>query len=673
MNKSLLLSLLALFMLGVSAWWLTRRPNEPTLSEADRLIAEAAQVANKSTRDGDAESGDAESGGSKQSSNDPRLTYPTIFRNVKPQVAYMGDSNCAQCHQELCTTFHQHPMGRSASLAGGDKLEELGPEAMNPCQVGPYELRVRIEDGKMTHSLSAKTRDGETLPSVDFPTTIAIGSGTRGRSYLVYDADSVWQSPVSWFTTKKRWDVSPGFDLGTATQRPTITQCLYCHVNHHEVIPDTINRYKLPLSSLQLSIGCERCHGPGELHSKERTDGKPLDSAHPGIDTSIVNPKHLSDDLQLSICAQCHLSGKSRVTRKDRLEHDFRPGLPLELFINAFLTHPEAQFKNKAVGHFDQMLLVKCRTLNGGKLLCTTCHDPHQSYEPQEAQRRYIDDCKSCHQTQVCSETQELRAKQQDNCIKCHMPTNSNTNIAHVSLTDHRILRRPSEPLASNNGPMDQAVLVPYFQSDLLTAAEKDRDLGIALAGFSDKMPPNLPIKKPTLDQARVRLREAVERSPEDTDAWIALSTVEVGSGNPNGAFAAMQSAMRAAPRNEDVLAQFAFVAEIAGKLDLAIGALNDLVAINPSSTDYRLKRMVMQVANGDFYQAQAESQELLRINPLQPTARLIQGMCLYGQGDKTAGRREVDIAMNLASSQQQKAMIQSWFNRFVAFQSKTE
>jgi tetratricopeptide (TPR) repeat protein len=253
------------------------------------------------------------------------------------------------------------------------------------------------------------------------------------------------------------------------------------------------------------------------------------------------------------------------------------------------------------------------------------------------------------------------------------MPTNSNTNIAHVSLTDHRILRRPSEPLASNNGPMDQAVLVPYFQSDLLTSDEKDRDLGIALAGFSDKMPPNLPIKKPTLDQARVRLREAVERSPEDTDAWIALSTVEVGSGNPNGALAAMQSAMRAAPRNEDVLAQFAFVAEIAGKLDLAIGALNDLVAINPSSTDYRLKRMVMQVANGDFYQAQAESQELLRINPLQPTARLIQGMCLYGQGDKAAGRREVDIAMNLASSQQQKAMIQSWFNRFVAFQSKTE
>lgn len=665
MNKSLLLSLLALATLGVCAWWLTQRPSQPTPKDLDQLIAQSNEIPTDPISKTSAKS--------KSASSDPRLTYPTIFRNVKPDVEYVGDSNCAQCHQELCTTFHQHPMGRSAIIAGGDDLEKLDPQSMNPCQVGPYELSVRIEGGKMIHSLSAKTADGEVLPSVEFPTAIAIGSGTRGRSYLVYDADSVWQSPVSWFSTKSRWDVSPGFDLGTASQRPTTTQCLYCHIDQHEKIPDTVNRYKLPLSKLQLSIGCERCHGPGQLHSQERTEGKALDASHPGIDTSIVNPKHLAEDLQLSICGQCHLSGKARVTRKDRMEHEFRPGLPLELFINAFLTHPEAKFKNKAVGHFDQMLQAKCKTPTGGKLLCTTCHDPHQSFDPQEAQRRYINDCKSCHQSLVCSETQETRDKQQDNCIHCHMPTNRNTNIAHTSLTDHRILRRPGDSVASNDAPLDQAVLVPYFQNNVLSADEQDRDLGIALANFSDKMPPNLPIKRPTVEQARARLKAAVEKHPDDIDAWIALSTVELGGGNPEGALAAMQSAMRAAPKNEEVLAQLAFVAEIAGKLDLAIGALNDLVAMNPASTDYRLKRMVMQVANGDFYEAQAESQELLRINPLQPTARLIMGMCLYGQGDKTAGRREVDIAMNLATSQQQRATIQTWFNRFVAFQSKSE
>jgi hypothetical protein len=45
----------------------------------------------------------------------------------------------------------------------------------------------------------------------------------------------------------------------------------------------------------------------------------------------------------------------------------------------------------------------------------------------------------------------------------------------------------------------------------------------------------------------------------------------------------------------------------------------------------------------------------------------------LYGSGEKAAGRREVDIAMNLATSQQQRASIKAWFDRFVAWQAKAE
>ncbi|MFN6139581.1 MAG: hypothetical protein ACK480_13915, partial [Planctomycetota bacterium] len=176
MNKSLLLSLLALAILGVCAWWLTQRKSQPTTKDLDQLIAESKENSTDPISKASSKS--------KVASNDPRLTYSTIFRNVKPDIAYVGDSNCAQCHQELCTTFHQHPMGRSAIIAGGDDLEKLDPQSMNPCQVGPYEMSVRIEDGKMIHSLSAKMADGEVLPSVDFPTAIAIGSGTRGRSYL---------------------------------------------------------------------------------------------------------------------------------------------------------------------------------------------------------------------------------------------------------------------------------------------------------------------------------------------------------------------------------------------------------------------------------------------------------------------------------------------------------
>jgi len=507
-------------------------------------------------------------------------------------------------------------MGRSAILAGADNLENLAPEAMNPCQVGPYELSVRIENGQMIHSLTAQTSDGEKLPKTDLPVTVAIGSGTRGRSYLTYDGDAVWQSPVSWFSTNGRWDVSPGFDLGGATQRPTISNCLFCHIQEHKALDNAINRYELPLSPTQLSIGCERCHGPGELHVKERTEGLGKTIANTiaetqskeAIDTSIVNPKHLPTDLQLSICAQCHLAGKARVVRQNREESEFRPGMPLELFVNAYVAHPDAKFKNKAVGHFDQMLQSQCRLPDGTKLLCTTCHDPHEKFAPEEAERKYLQDCKSCHQDRQCSAPSELREKQQDHCIRCHMPTNSNTNIAHTSLTDHRILRDPTISIAVSNDLADVPVLVPYFQSELLSPEERGRNLAIALSKFSEKMPATLPIKQRSVTTSKELLSKSLE-------LWNA----------------------------------------------------------NPSSQDYRLKRMVMYVSGGDFFQAEAECRELLRINPLQPTARLVLGMCLYGAGEKKAGRKEIDIALNLATSPQQRDAIQGWFDRFVAWQAKSQ
>ena len=45
---------------------------------------------------------------------DPRLVFDTPFRNVKPEVKYVGDDACARCHLGLCKSYHAHPMGRSA-------------------------------------------------------------------------------------------------------------------------------------------------------------------------------------------------------------------------------------------------------------------------------------------------------------------------------------------------------------------------------------------------------------------------------------------------------------------------------------------------------------------------------------------------------------------------------
>ncbi|MBX9584609.1 MAG: cytochrome c family protein, partial [Gemmataceae bacterium] len=284
---------------------------------------------------------------------DPRLTFDTPYRNVKPGAKYVGDAACAGCHPTIDKTYHQHPMGRSAALVGhGPPVERFDPAAKPTFTAGGFELSAEKTPAGMVHR--AKARDGaaEYVAAAE----IAIGSGTRGRSYLTADGGAVWQTPVSWFGPDAKWDLSPGFRLGTGARRAVIPECLFCHVDHVEPVPGAENRYKEPLFSGQVAIGCERCHGPGELHVAERAGG----AAPAGPDTSVVNPKHLPPALKSAVCEQCHLQGERRVVRRGRELWEFRPGLPMELFQSVFVRHPDIADRHKSVGQFEQMEKSKC-------------------------------------------------------------------------------------------------------------------------------------------------------------------------------------------------------------------------------------------------------------------------------------------------------------------------
>src|SRR5271168_4018381 len=46
---------------------------------------------------------------------DPRVAYAGPFLNVRPEVGYVGDDRCAECHREIAESFRRHPMARSLS------------------------------------------------------------------------------------------------------------------------------------------------------------------------------------------------------------------------------------------------------------------------------------------------------------------------------------------------------------------------------------------------------------------------------------------------------------------------------------------------------------------------------------------------------------------------------
>ena len=109
---------------------------------------------------------------------DPRLTFDTPFRNVKPAVQYVGDAKCALCHSEIDKSYHAHPMGRSAEFTSKARAIERYDSAFhNPCNSGPYELRVEKVGNKVLHHVSAKDSTGKPLPEYVTTADLEIGSG----------------------------------------------------------------------------------------------------------------------------------------------------------------------------------------------------------------------------------------------------------------------------------------------------------------------------------------------------------------------------------------------------------------------------------------------------------------------------------------------------------------
>ena len=590
---------------------------------------------------------------------DPRLTFDTPFRNVRPEVQYVGDAACAGCHEEIDRTYHAHPMGRSAALvARSAPIERFDAAAHNPCPAGAYELWVERAGNTVRHHVRAKDPSGRPLPAYVTTADLAIGSGTRGRSYVSVQDGEVWQTPISWFGPDARWDLSPGFDLGNGGRRAVIVDCLFCHVNQVRPAPGAVNRYEEPFPTGQAAIGCERCHGPGELHAAERAAG-PVTGP---FDTSIVNPKHLNPDLRSAICAQCHLQGEQRVARRGRAVDEFRPGLPLELFLTVYVRHPDAADLQKSVGQFEQMRHSRCFTASEGRFGCTSCHDPHAAAPTPPADRAayYRGKCLTCHTEpgHQCSERPALRQAKADACTDCHMPRVGSSNIVHASVTDHRVPRRPEASASPPGLPVDAVPLVPYPRGPYGPSAEEGgRDLGVALARLTVTSGSASPVARgAAAEVAADRLRVAVARWPDDLAARVAQAqTCEVRR-DWHGALGAAEVAAAQQPASVEAQASLAVAAAATGRSDTAVAAATEVIRLNPSGVDARLLRASIYLQQGEWEKAEADCRAALAIHPLHPRARLLLAVCRHRLGDPAGGRREAETAAGLATTPQQRA-----------------
>jgi hypothetical protein len=554
-------------------------------------------------------------------------------------------------------------MGRSAELTGrGASVEAYDPPTRASFTSGPFELRVERTAAGVTHRVKATDPAAAHLPEYVVPADVTIGSGARGRSYLAVQGGAVWQTPISWYVHQHKWNLSPGFNLGNGGRWAIHTDCLFCHVDRVEPILGSANRYREPLFPGRAAIGCERCHGPGELHVAERGRG----AAPDGADTSIVNPRHLPPDLRAGVCEQCHLGGQERVARYGRDVFEFRPGLPFEQFVTVFVRHPDLADAKQTGGQFEQMEASRCFAASGGKMGCVTCHDPHAAPPADGRDRFYRARCLSCHESRGCTLPAPKRAARADSCVACHMPRGDSSNIAHASVTDHRILRRPGSEPARRGLPPGAAPLVAYRTGPHAAAEpDRERDLGIALTRLAVKVPPHEPaVREQVAGLGIDRLTAALARSRGDAQVWTALATARGLRGEPEARFEAATAAVRLAPELEKARTELAEAATALGKFDLAVEAASPVIRMNPTAVEPYTTRAAALARLGRWKEAEEDCRAALRIHPLHPLARVQLGVCLHHLGDTAGGRREAEAGAGLATSPQQRAALLDWYRR---------
>jgi len=392
-----------------------------------------------------------------------------VFRNTDRSVAYLGSKACEGCHSETYRDYYPTPHGTAIEPANipSDLARAAKPTTVfNPRNNRYY--TVFEQNGDLYQSVYVLDKKGRRTYDVAHKLDYVVGGEIVGYSYLFQLGPWMLQAPLSYYARSKTWELSPGYvedDLGFT--RVATTGCLMCHNGQPDPVPLRDGSYKQPPFHFgEASIGCETCHGPGALHVKEMQTKKGVVLRAGEIDTSIVNPAHLSARLSDDICKECHQQGVTQVLAPGKTVIDYRPGQPLGDTI-AKLTlplkpeqrqeadqtearapvrgslEPSIEWKNSALE------LSKCYQASHGQITCGTCHSIHHEPKPGEEKAAYRAACLTCHTVKSCTLKPDdvHRVAAVDYCIACHMEKRPVAGVAHSMDTKHRIVRYPGQPL----------------------------------------------------------------------------------------------------------------------------------------------------------------------------------------------------------------------------------
>ncbi len=497
------------------------------------------------------------------------------------QDAFVGSRSCVPCHQNIYDKYAKTSMGHSIRRVTPELLANLATSGSSYDEKLNQHFEVFAQEGKLFQSQYATEAGGNEIFRETHEIEWIIGSGSNGFAGVTTKGPYLFQGPLSFYSKIGSWGMSPGYEFGNyGFNRPILAGCVACHSGRAMPAAGGNGRFEDPPFQ-ELAIGCENCHGPGQRHIQEMTGKETVVRAG---HTSIVNPARLPPALADNICMFCHQTGDVRVLKPNKDYRDFHPGEPLDDTLSIFLVPPkrESPPPSDHVEHYYSMILSKCYRSSGRRLSCITCHDPHVEPSRAEASAYFAGTCAACHTDKSCKVPLSVRRQQKpsNDCAGCHMPKREVGVILHSSVTSHRIMARPDEPLpeaafhqttsalpdlihlsavpGQTDTPPPLTLLAAY--GELMDKAPEYRGRYLALLAELERLQPENGLVQASLgrralledkaSEAAVHLQQALKIGPPQATTYADLAEVQVKLGQENEAITSLEKAVELDPFN---------------------------------------------------------------------------------------------------------------------------
>jgi hypothetical protein len=308
--------------------------------------------------------------------------------------AFVGSSACAACHPDKAAAQSKSEHARALARPAEHGLaKQFAPR--DATLAGKYrfrflrsadELHVRASDASRTYEFSLEW---------------AFGAGAKAVTFASYvSSDWYLENALSYYPARGGYSRTPGqatptddtlsAALGrlyrTDDSEEGIRPCFQCH-STGPVQRDGSGR----LEPSEPGVRCEACHGAGgDHHAAARTGRAEL------ARTAIANPGTGSPSGMNQECGKCH-----RAPAQPGQETDWNV---------AWNVRHQPVYLNQAA----------CFRNSGGRLRCTTCHNPHEALRTDDA--FYNDKCMECHRAEQNPPGRICSDPRRGNCVNCHMP-----------------------------------------------------------------------------------------------------------------------------------------------------------------------------------------------------------------------------------------------------------